>query len=70
MTLESAQEVENTRVKLRMLEEMYRRREEEPGEMTYARRPTMRSLKRLMNQLTEEIVRYESRAESAAGRRS
>ena len=56
--------------KLRMLEDLYRRREEEPGDMTYARRVTMRSLKRLMNQLTEEIVRYESRAESAAGRRS
>ncbi len=62
MTLESVQEVGNTRVKLRMLEDLYRRREEEPGETTYARRLTMRSLKRLMNQLTEEIVRYESRA--------
>ena len=68
MNLESAQEVENTRVKLRMLEEAYRANEEEPGEMTYARRLTMRSLKRLMNQLTEEIVRFESRAASAAGR--
>ena len=69
MTLESQQEVENTRVKLRMLEDAYRRNEEETGEMTYARRLTMRSLKRLMNQLTEEIVRFESRAASPSGRR-
>ena len=66
MNLGSRQQVENTRVKLRMLEDLYRRREGESGELTYARRLTMRSLKRMMNQLTEEIVRFESRAASAA----
>ena len=45
-----------------MLEERFRINAEKPGEMTYARRATMRSLKRLINQLAGEIVRYESRA--------
>lgn len=66
MNLENQQQVENTRVKLRMLEDLYRRAAEEEGDMTVVRRLEMRSLKRLMNQLTEEIVRYESRAATAA----
>lgn len=52
-------ELENTRAKLAMLESRYEAvrikesRDEELREMT------MRSLKRLINQLKEEIVRYE-----------
>jgi hypothetical protein len=66
VTLENRQQVENTHEKLRLLQERYRANAEAPGEMTYARRLTMRSLKRLINELTEEIVRYESRIASSA----
>ena len=62
MILETEQDATNTRVKLQRLEELYRLNLEEPGEVTTARRLEQRSLKRLINQLTEEIVRYESRA--------
>ena len=62
MILETEQEVANTRAKLHRLEELYRANLEEPGEMTTARRLEKRSLKRIINQLTEEIIRYETRA--------
>jgi hypothetical protein len=49
MNLESRQQAENTREKLRLLEERCRAIEEGPGEMTYARRLTLRSFRRMMN---------------------
>ena len=70
MELKDDFELENTRTKLRWLEESYRAHAENPAQMTQARRLTMRSLKRLMNQLTEEIVRFESRAAATSSRSS
>jgi len=43
-----------------MLEEHYAAAQMRPSEDDSIRRLTLRSLKRLMNQLTEEIVRFES----------
>ena len=64
MTLETREQVENTRAKLREVEALYRDYAEAPGKPTSAARLTMRSLKRLINQLTEEIIRYEGREEA------
>jgi hypothetical protein len=61
MTLTSELEVANTRAKLAELESRYDvlRREATPDDRI--RQVTMRSLKRLINQFTEEIARYEAR---------
>lgn len=58
MTLGSDRELANTQKKLRLLEEMYEeaRTDMEGGE--HVRQVEMESLKRLINQLKEEIVRY------------
>ena len=55
-------ELQNTREKLRMLEKQYAAAQVRPSVNQHARQLTLRSLKRLINQLTEEIVRFESRA--------
>lgn len=65
-TLRNQTELENTRKKLRMLEEQYAAAQARPSEDDSIRCLTLRSLKRLMNQLTEEIVRFESQGKSPA----
>jgi hypothetical protein len=55
-------ELANTREKLRMLEQQYSEAQARPCANQHARQLTLRSLKKLINQLTEEIVRFESRA--------
>lgn len=60
MELRNAQELANTREKLRMLEESYEETREDTSEDAYVREASMRSLKRLINQLKEEIARYEA----------
>lgn len=62
MSLQSHRELEATREKLRLLEERYEadRRDESGDE--HVRELSMRSLKRLINQLKEEIARFESRS--------
>jgi len=54
-------ELENTREKLQMLEQQYAAAQMRPSVNRYARQLTLRSLKKLINQLTEEIVRFKSR---------
>jgi hypothetical protein len=70
MTLKSLRELENTRKKLQELEEQYETARQEPNGNEYARDLELRSLKGLINQLKEEIVRCEShmadRAKSAS----
>jgi len=61
MNLKSDVELRNTKIKLKMLEEQLednRRRTEGDDRL---RRLSAQSLIRLINQLKEEIVRYESR---------
>jgi uncharacterized small protein (DUF1192 family) len=60
MNLKSEIELANTRGKLRMLEEDYEARSGEIGGDEELREITMESLKRLINQLKEEIARYEA----------
>ena len=61
MTLKNDIELANTRAKLRELEERYEARRQEPARNTHTHELTLQSLKRLINQLKEEITRYETR---------
>ena len=60
MSLQSHRELEATREKLRLLEERCEANKREPGGDEHVRELSMRSLKRLINQLKEEIARFES----------
>ena len=62
VALKNDREVANTREKLRELEGRYAELRDDSTENERVRRLTMRSLKRLINQLIEEIVRYEAHA--------
>ena len=66
MTLQSKREREVTEEKLRGLEELYAKTLAEPTENTYAQTLTLRSLRHSINQLKEELARFEARARSAA----
>lgn len=61
MTLQSHRELEATREKLRLLEERYEAEKSGSGDQ-HMRDLSMRSLKQLINQLKEEIARFESRS--------
>jgi hypothetical protein len=60
MSLQSQRELEATREKLRLLEERYEANRCEQGD-EHVRDLSARSIKRLINQLKEEIARFESR---------
>ena len=62
MNLQSHRELEATREKLRLLEERYEANKREQGGDEHVRETSMKSLKRLINQLKEEIARFESRS--------
>jgi hypothetical protein len=62
MTLRNERELENTKRKLRLLEESY---EEARADDVHLREVEMESLKRLINQLKEEIARYEAHQPSS-----
>jgi len=60
VNLQSDCELANTRAKLRLLEEEHEATRNDASEDAYLREVTMHSLKRLINQLKEEIARYEA----------
>jgi hypothetical protein len=60
MILQNDQELTNTREKLRLLEESYAEVLTEPSEDEELREAELESLKRFINQLKEEIARYEA----------
>ena len=62
MNLQNEREVEVTREKLCFMEEQYESIRAKPATNPYARELTLRSLRRTINQLKEEIVRFESGA--------
>ena len=62
MNLNGARELQVTREKLRLLKDHYRSRLAETAERTHARELSLQSLKMTINQLTEEIARYEAHA--------
>jgi len=59
VTLKNDDELANTRGKLEMLEEMYRDPSRDRSEDAHVRELSKQSIKRLINQLKEEIMRYE-----------
>ena len=61
MMLQNDRELANTREKLRLLEESYAEVGRETGGDEELREAELESLKRFMNQLKEEIARYEAR---------
>jgi flagellar biosynthesis chaperone FliJ len=60
MTLKSLRELENARKKLRELEEQYETARQKSNGNESGRDLELRSLKRLINQLKEEIARCEA----------
>jgi hypothetical protein len=58
--LRNNQELENTRRKLQRLEALYEADEKETGGDEELREAEMESLKRTINQLKEEMARYEA----------
>ena len=62
MELKDEYEVEVTRSKLKVLEERFAASRLEPAENAYVKELSLRSLKRMINQLKEEIARFESHA--------
>jgi hypothetical protein len=62
MIIQSSRELENTRRKLQLLESRLEALNAEPVANPQTRELTRRSLKKLANQLKEEIARFESRA--------
>ena len=66
MSIESRRELEVTRDKLRLLEERLADLLKEPEENARAREWSVRSLKQTINQMKEEMARFESRAKGAA----
>ncbi len=61
MTLVNAKQFQATKEKLRLLEDRYGKIRIAPTDDENARDITLRSLKQLINQLTEELARYESK---------
>jgi hypothetical protein len=60
VNLQTERELANTQAKLLLLEEEYEAARNDSSEDEYLREVTMHSLKRLINQLKEEIARYEA----------
>ncbi len=68
MELKDEREVEVTREKLRSLETRYQAVSQDPGDDAHIQELTLGSLKRLINQMKEEIARFEARRSQHAGR--
>jgi hypothetical protein len=66
MSIRSKRQLENTRAKLKLLEDRLRDLDGEPVANVRTRELTKQSLKKLANQLKEEIVRFESRQAPAS----
>jgi hypothetical protein len=58
-------ELKTTRRKLAELEAAFEAARSRTDRSEYSRRLTMQSVKRMINQLTEEIIQYESRIKAA-----
>ena len=59
MELKDQGEVEVTREKLRSLEARYDAVRQHPGDDVHIQELTLRSLRRMINQMKEEILRFE-----------
>jgi hypothetical protein len=66
MSIESTRQLENTRRKLQMLEDRLQELDAEPVTNAQTRDLARRSLRKLVNQLKEEIARFECRASAGS----
>ena len=66
MELKDEREVEVTREKLRSLETRYQAASQDPGDDAHIQELTLRSLKRLINQMKEEIARFEAQIQACS----
>ncbi|HEV3257351.1 MAG TPA: hypothetical protein VG013_10760 [Gemmataceae bacterium] len=66
MSIENRRQLENTRIKLQELEELYTKTRQGPVTSEHVRELTLRSLKKRINQFQEEITRFEARVIPAA----
>jgi hypothetical protein len=66
MSIESRRELEVTRAKLKLLEDRLAAVKGEPAENRRSQEWSVRSLTQTINQLKDEIARFESRAQGAA----
>jgi hypothetical protein len=62
VTIENRRQLDNTRMKLQELEQLYVRTQQGPAISERVRELTLRSLKKRINQFKEEITRFEARA--------
>ena len=62
MDIQNACDLQATREKMRLLQEHYQARLDESSENQRSRELSLQSLKKMINQLTEEILRYEAHA--------
>jgi len=67
MNLRNEHEVAVTREKLRSLEARYDSIRQAPAADAHVRELTLRSLMRMINQMKEEIIRFESKAAMKEG---
>jgi septation ring formation regulator EzrA len=66
MSIENRRQLENTRLKLQELEQLYTKMRQEPTTNEHVRELTLRSLKKRINQFKEEIARFKARVSPAA----
>ena len=66
MTLKNQQEVRATLEKIRLLEARYASLQQTPAADRHVRELSLRSLKRTVNQMREEVVRFETRATASS----
>jgi DNA-binding transcriptional regulator YbjK len=62
LSIETRRQLENTRKKLKELEQLYAKTQQTPANNEHVRELTLRSLKKRINQFTEEITRFEAHA--------
>ena len=60
MTIRNQRELGATREKLRLLEQRYHAKQDRKDGDAHVRDLTLRSMKRMINQLKEEITRFEA----------
>ena len=65
MSIENRRQLENTRLKLQELEQLYATTRQTPAANDHVRELTLRSLKKRINQFKEEITRFEARVSPA-----
>ena len=66
MSIDNKNQLENSRLKLQELEQLYVETKQDASTSEHVRELTLRSLRKRINQFKEEITRCEARAGSGA----